>query len=295
MKNIGIHEPCSENWNAMTPTEKGRFCSHCATQVYDFTNKSPREIKQTLRELIGQPVCGRITAAQEDHLNAEFDAWKFRSKRSFQSALVFSLVVVFGLSLFSCSNEEDRQQIEQIRQTAVKTLQQQEKRVQQVTPTVEVPQVAAEIYPEQVFVTVDLDAVTVEQPIETHNYFGSSYGGAMISTHEYRVFLEETAPDPFVPEELDENGIPFPTAFDALVFPNPAITETTFELKVPVKNNFEIQLLDMNGKLLQTVHSGAIDRGAFRRRLDLIDLAPGMYIVAIVSQDYKETVKISKI
>lgn len=298
MRNIGIHEPCSENWNAMTPTEKGRFCQQCATQVYDFTNKSGDEIKQTLRTLIGQPVCGRITATQEDALNAEFDAWKFRSKRSFQSALVFSLIVVFGLSLFSCSNEQDRQQLEQVRHTAIKAMQ-QETSVQEEAPKAEQKTVAVDVVnADPVFYTE-----TAVEPIEMEPFVLSSdryeerygYGGAMVITYQYQDFLEQTLPDPFVPEELDENGIPYPTAFAALAFPNPATTETTFELKVPVKGHFEIQLFDLNGKLIQTVHNGDIERGTFRQRLDLIDLQPGMYIVAILSKDYKESIKISKI
>ena len=101
MKNIGINDPCSENWNKMNPTQKGDFCLKCATELHDFTNKSNYEIKQTLKSLIGQPVCGRITNTQEAALNAEFEAWQIGSKHTVQSAMLFSLIVVCNLESFS--------------------------------------------------------------------------------------------------------------------------------------------------------------------------------------------------
>lgn len=39
-----IPKPCHENWDEMTPNEKGRFCSICSKTVKDFTKLSDAEI-----------------------------------------------------------------------------------------------------------------------------------------------------------------------------------------------------------------------------------------------------------
>ena len=32
-----IPKPCHEDWNKMTPTQQGKFCSSCSKQVIDFS------------------------------------------------------------------------------------------------------------------------------------------------------------------------------------------------------------------------------------------------------------------
>lgn len=60
MKNLYIPEPCSEDWESMSPHEKGRFCSACNKCVIDFTQKEPQEILQIITEKKEKQVCGRF-------------------------------------------------------------------------------------------------------------------------------------------------------------------------------------------------------------------------------------------
>ncbi len=62
---ITIPEPCNEDWNKMTPTEKGAFCSSCSKEVKDFTNSSDLEILKTIESSESQ-ICGHITNTQLD-------------------------------------------------------------------------------------------------------------------------------------------------------------------------------------------------------------------------------------
>jgi len=59
---ISIFTPCHENWDAMTPADKGRFCAACQKNVYDFTKSSDREIASILKNT--ENACGRFTADQ---------------------------------------------------------------------------------------------------------------------------------------------------------------------------------------------------------------------------------------
>ncbi len=54
---ILIPKPCHEDWNAMTPDEKGRFCSVCTKGVVDFTNKTNQEIQDCFIQNQGQKIC----------------------------------------------------------------------------------------------------------------------------------------------------------------------------------------------------------------------------------------------
>ncbi|UOU99944.1 hypothetical protein MUU74_08310 [Chryseobacterium daecheongense] len=60
MKNLRIPDPCSENWELMSPQDKGRFCSVCNKCVIDFTQKEPQEIQQIIEKNIDRNICGRF-------------------------------------------------------------------------------------------------------------------------------------------------------------------------------------------------------------------------------------------
>src|SRR6185295_12964002 len=72
---LQIPTPCHENWENMTPTEKGRFCASCQKQVVDFSNKSDRDIAMFFKKPSTGSVCGRF---MEDQLNRDFEMPKKR-------------------------------------------------------------------------------------------------------------------------------------------------------------------------------------------------------------------------
>ena len=61
---ISIPQPCPKSWAAMTPTEAGRHCAACATEVVDFTRLSDAEILAFLARQGGRPVCANAFASQ---------------------------------------------------------------------------------------------------------------------------------------------------------------------------------------------------------------------------------------
>lgn len=97
---ISINNPCHENWDAMTPNEKGAFCLSCQKTVVDFSKKTLKEIKDFFAEVPQtESVCGRfeedqLTDMSFDDFHSNFKTWHY-----FQKAAVV-MFFVFGLSLF---------------------------------------------------------------------------------------------------------------------------------------------------------------------------------------------------
>jgi hypothetical protein len=64
---LAVAEPCHENWNDMTPDQRGRFCAACQKTVVDFTHMTDRQIAEYFKKPAGS-VCGRFYS---DQLNRE--------------------------------------------------------------------------------------------------------------------------------------------------------------------------------------------------------------------------------
>lgn len=109
---ISIPKPCHEDWNKMTPNEKGSFCGKCCKTVVDFTNKSPEEIRTTLLAENGKKVCGRFMSNQLDekpksNINLNIPLYLLPKNISYRKAFAIALFFAFGTSLFSCRTTED--------------------------------------------------------------------------------------------------------------------------------------------------------------------------------------------
>jgi len=97
---IVIDNPCHENWEAMTPNEKGAFCLSCQKTVVDFSKQTIDEIKTFFANLPQtETVCGRFENEQLnqisfEHFFKQFSGWKF-----FQKAAIVTFFI-FGFSLF---------------------------------------------------------------------------------------------------------------------------------------------------------------------------------------------------
>lgn len=63
---VALTNPCTENWEEMTPVEKGKFCMQCNKTVVDFTNSPDKEIIRHIKKNKEEDCCGRF---REDQLN----------------------------------------------------------------------------------------------------------------------------------------------------------------------------------------------------------------------------------
>ena len=317
MKNINIPEPCSEDWSKMTPNEKGAFCQKCSLDVYDFTNKSADQIRQVLALNMPNPVCMRLEPQQLDQLNNDFSAWKVQNKQSYQRAWLFTLLVVFGMTLFSCEEDEEPvvKEYQKIGQTILN--QTEEKVIDPVVPKdlkietntsndskviesdakdlVNQAKVAVlgkarmdeESEPEKVYMVREVQVFgEVHAMRETH-----ALGGVPMISSDYNDYLVLTTPG-VITHSSDFN---FKPKITGLVYPNPASNQTTVQVNMPKRGKGEIELFTLSGQKIRTIHSGRIKKGESEYPIDLTGLETGMYLVVVYSGDMKETIKFSKI
>jgi hypothetical protein len=100
---IVIDNPCHENWDAMTPNEKGAFCLSCQKTVIDFSVKTIDEIKNFFVKLPEtEAVCGRFKEEQLEEISFEHFFKQFRGWKFFQKAALITFFI-FGFSLFGCA------------------------------------------------------------------------------------------------------------------------------------------------------------------------------------------------
>lgn len=91
--NLHIKKPCSENWEAMTPTEQGRFCTSCQKEVIDFTTFSLAEIKLFLEQNPKEDLCGNFYEDQIQAFNARYQVLPNPSRmRQWAAAAILTAV-----------------------------------------------------------------------------------------------------------------------------------------------------------------------------------------------------------
>ncbi|TNE81531.1 MAG: hypothetical protein EP332_03825 [Bacteroidetes bacterium] len=100
-----IPNPCSEDWQAMTPNALGRHCDSCAKTVVDFTQMTDAEIQSYFTKSQGQRLCGRFKSSQLATFNLRLQTHSIQKPQQLFWAI---LLTVFGTSLFSCSNHQNQ-------------------------------------------------------------------------------------------------------------------------------------------------------------------------------------------
>ena len=286
----------------MTPTERGAFCQKCCKQVLDFTNQTNHQIQSALRNNNGEEVCAKITTDQLSSLNWEFEQWQSSATMNVQRMSFYALLFVFGLSLVSCSNQEDEQRVMTLQRSVSKVLKAEKKSVQK-TARVQPRRIISEVIEPKTEI-IEETITALEKPIEKaeptitkddlvitpNREAGVVMMGAMVMMPQYIEHIEEIEPL----DQYDENGALIPNEFDALAYPNPTMDASTIKFEVPTETEAVIQVFSMNGNLIYSFDRKTYRPGTYEMPMILMDQAPGMYLVTIMSEEYQETIRISK-
>lgn len=308
MKNFSIPEPCSEDWSAMTPTEKGAFCSSCAHEVHDLSSMSNREIRELFFKNLGKRTCVRMKPEQEIGMNQDFLDWQKSKQNHIRSAMFFSLLVVFGLTLFSCTNPEQVKDLDNLREAVLISMNQIEKpqeseslisseKLETILPQLHVVEIQPEKVQEPAEIvghTKDFEEVVVTELIDDSYYvtrMTRTMGLPALRT-EYIEFIEEENQN-LTDVELNSEGRI--TEFKGLAFPNPAVAQTTLEIELPENTEaLFIRLLDLNGRIIAEINNNPKEMGVHRFPINLSDLKTGTYLADVRYNDKKQIVRIIK-
>jgi flagellar hook assembly protein FlgD len=77
--------------------------------------------------------------------------------------------------------------------------------------------------------------------------------------------------------------------FNLSIFPNPASEQINLNFSLTDNAFLQIRILDVNGRLLKTIHSGKLTKGNHNLIMDLknadnIQLVPGTYFIQMISE-----------
>lgn len=90
---LPIADPCHESWDAMSPTDRGRFCQQCTKQVYEISALTERETRTLLTDKAGERICVRYKCDTKGNI-------KFRPERPVAAAML-------AVALAACTPHEN--------------------------------------------------------------------------------------------------------------------------------------------------------------------------------------------
>lgn len=306
MNQLRIQKPCSENWSDMSATECGAFCQKCSKEVIDFTNKSNDHIRTILLQHSGSEVCGRITSTQLDQLNMDFELWNNSEKWNRNHLMFYSFLLVLGLSLASCTNQKDQKEVENIRLTLDHLIHNSETENSdniKISP----PEKEINVQPiQKIEIETDSSAVIFSYPPKSDSsekiadsdlreQFYTTHditvlGGMSFST-VYNTYLEEVVPE----QKQNQLGNPIPVAYNALVFPNPTSGRTTLKFDVPDSTKVSFALYSMAGEQISILEQKPFEPGFYEIPFDLTDQPSGTYLIMLLSENFRKSVKVVKL
>ena len=330
---VNIPKPCSENWNEMTPTQRGAFCQKCAIDVIDFSNKSPIEVKETLKANIGKHMCGRFKKSQLEDLSQSYHIWENQSQRTFQSKFLWACVMVFGMALFTACENSNAQVMNNNPFINTLSIDGDTNKIKTDTNGV-VTHIdlvdSVEAVPQHFEYEIgDIDINYIEEPFEEmmmgepaieHEIYTK---GEVIAVPECGVkdtikvdtidsvpiiekhpelimgkFLPPPQFNDYLEDTVKKENLPEriqTDELDALVYPNPTTGQTRLSITPSKKAYYKVDLYTFDGRHLSTIYSDYLKKRETVVRIDLTGQPAGVYFVKITSEGSAKALKINKV
>lgn len=138
-------------------------------------------------------------------------------------------------------------------------------------------------------ITHEIDSITGQAPLIDPAYgtpFGNSYMNLIFREFQVSDNLEVTdVPESVVPRSLSLEDI-------LNIYPNPASNEVNIGLKLRQPGQIEISIFDSSGSLVDQIKKGSFGSGAYLFNYQPNNLAPGIYIVRVSSNNFSVNKKL---
>lgn len=105
---IEIPEPCHEDWNLMTPQDKGRHCAVCDKVVVDFSKASKQDIINHIKK--EGKICGRIP---RQYIGTDLEEEKIRKSFGL-NGMVATMVNLLALTTISTAVAQEKSKVESV-------------------------------------------------------------------------------------------------------------------------------------------------------------------------------------
>jgi hypothetical protein len=212
--------------------------------------------------------------------------------------MLFALLVVFGLNLFSCSDEKGAKKIIEIQKQVEQVL--KKKEIKEIK-TLEVVKENSSIVESVISPSTDCEFPVKmgEMTINSKEIGGNKENeenhiamGMMISPYIDLKAIDTVA---YENTEFETSNESIPTKFESKIFPNPTSGTTKIVIQIPKSIFGELDLYDLSGRKLIEIHSGMIARGTFTKEFDMTFLPAGTYLVTIKARNYNESLQVIKL
>lgn len=311
MKSIEIPEPCHENWNEMTPTERGAFCGKCQIDVVDFSNRSNHEVLEILKDNSGKHLCGRFKKTQLFELNQSYHDWNNQTSSVFRSKFLLACVMVFGMTLFTACIEDDDIMGDVAPVEYIQPIEDEESSCDtQILGKVAMPE---EDY-------VRGNVLIEEQPADTNEIEEVYLKGEIYIPDEEKLIPTPQQEIDTITEIIKSSILSDRTEFDtgssemfdlveivkhstAIIeknlelkaAPNPVSGHTRITVKIPLDGYYSLELYSLSGALINSLIDGTFLQGVHEMNINLEPFETGVYILRFSSNDLSEEIKIQKV
>lgn len=300
---IGIAQPaisaCQENWDKMTPQEKGRFCSNCNKTVHDLSAYSKTQLQEFLLENRNKDVCGRVPSDlfAQPFSFAEHDK---TPKLAWFALLIF---LIFGMTLFFCHEKE----YEAVKRTVYNSMQladmqknfRDEVNISTVIPEEEDYKIQLRednlILP--VIHTEDLVSEMQEDTLQ-----GDTLETVVIVSDENRHWLGGMTTTTYLTKTIIYNDEEQETVNDnntiventIIAWPNPAHNTTTIKYNVAENGLVLLSIYSMNGqKITDLISENNKEAGEYTEQFNTADLPAGQYIILLFNNAQKKDFRLT--